>query len=148
MKVLQFAFSGDPENLYLPHNYEPNYVVYTGTHDNDTTLGWLGSMGPAERTALNRYLGGPRDELNWELIRLALMSVADTAIFPLQDVLDVGSEGRMNTPGLASGNWSWRYTEEMLTATARDRLKELTEVYGRAPRPPKAKAEAKVDSEA
>jgi 4-alpha-glucanotransferase len=144
MKVLQFAFSGEPENLYLPHNFERNCVVYTGTHDNDTTLGWLRTMGQEELTAVRRYLGRHRDELNWELIRLALMSVADTAIIPLQDVLDVGSEGRMNTPGRASGNWSWRYTEGRLTAAASDRLKELTEVYGRAPRPPEAEADSEV----
>jgi len=133
MKVLQFAFSGDPENLYLPHNFERNCVVYTGTHDNDTTLGWLSTLGQKERTALRRYLGPRCDELNWELVRLALMSVAQTAIFPLQDILGVGSEGRMNTPGRASGNWGWRFSEGMLTAALRDRLKELTETYGRAP---------------
>jgi 4-alpha-glucanotransferase len=132
MKVLQFAFSGDPDQPYLPHNFERNCVVYTGTHDNDTTLGWFSTAGEEERIALRRYLGGRGDELSWELIRLALMSVAHTAIFPLQDVLSVGSEGRMNTPGRASGNWAWRYSQGMLTTAACDRLKALTEVYGRA----------------
>jgi 4-alpha-glucanotransferase len=136
MKVLQFAFSGDPDHPYLPHNFERNCVVYTGTHDNDTTPGWLGTLSESERTALRRYLGGHWTELNWELIRLALMSVAHTAIIPLQDVLGVGSEGRMNTPGRASGNWGWRYTQSMLTPALSKRLKELTETYGRAPRPP------------
>ncbi len=131
MKVLQFAFSGDPTNLYLPHNFEQNCVVYTGTHDNDTTLGWLNTTSESDRTALHRYLGDRVHELNWELIRLAFMSVAHTAIVPLQDVLSVGSEGRMNTPGRASGNWGWRYSQAMLTAAARDQLKALTESYGR-----------------
>jgi 4-alpha-glucanotransferase len=132
MKVLQFAFSGDPDHPYLPHNFERNCVVYTGTHDNDTTLGWFGMAREQERKALRQYLGSQSAELNWELIRLALMSVAHTAIFPLQDVLGVGSEGRMNTPGRASGNWGWRYSQDMLTAAVCDRLKALTEVYGRA----------------
>ena len=133
MKVLQFAFSGDPDHPYLPHNFERNCVVYTGTHDNDTTLGWLRTAGEQERNALHQYLGDRSEMLNWELIRLALMSVADTAIFPLQDVLGLGSEGRMNTPGRASGNWGWRYSQDMLTAAACDWLKTLTEIYGRAP---------------
>jgi 4-alpha-glucanotransferase len=132
MKVLQFAFSGDPDHPYLPHNFERNCVVYTGTHDNDTTLGWLGTASEDERKAVRQDLGGRAEALNWELIRLALMSVAHTAIFPLQDILDVGSEGRMNTPGRASGNWGWRYTQDMLTPTASERLKTLTEEYGRA----------------
>jgi 4-alpha-glucanotransferase len=132
MKVLQFAFSEDPTNLYLPHNFEPNCVVYTGTHDNDTSLGWLKTNGEKERKALELYLGGHVQEMNWELIRLAFMSVAHTALVPLQDVLGVGSEGRMNTPGRASGNWGWRYTQDMLSAAASDRLKKMTEIYGRA----------------
>ena len=132
MKVLQFAFSGEPEHPYLPHNYPRNCVVYTGTHDNDTTLGWLRAISEAELSTVRQYIGGRGEALNWELIRLALMSVAHTAIFPLQDVLGVGSEGRMNTPGRASGNWGWRYTQDMLAVTASERLKTLTEVYGRA----------------
>jgi 4-alpha-glucanotransferase len=136
MKVLQFAFTGDPENPYLPHNHERNYVVYTGTHDNDTTYGWFSNAGREERIAIQRYLDSPCYGIHWELIRLALMSVARAAIFPLQDVLGVGSEGRMNTPGRASGNWSWRYTEGMLTDAVRDRLKALTGLYGRAPKRP------------
>ncbi len=146
MRVLQFAFSGDPDHLYLPHNYVPNTVVYTGTHDNDTTMGWFNAAGPAERTAVQRYLNSPAYEINWELIRLALLSVAHTAIFPLQDVLGLGSEARMNTPGRATGNWSWRYEPYALTDGIRERLRLLTEVYGRAPRPPKA-AEAAAERE-
>jgi 4-alpha-glucanotransferase len=134
MKVLQFAFSGDPDNLYLPHNYEDNCVVYTGTHDNDTTLGWLNTASEQEQAAVRRYIGGFGEESNWAMIRLALMSVARIAIIPLQDVLGIGSEGRMNTPGRASGNWGWRYTEGRLTPALSQRLRELTATYGRAPR--------------
>ncbi len=132
MKVLQFAFSDDAENLYLPHNHVQNCVIYTGTHDNDTTLGWFNNASEKERAAVKLYLGGYTQEINWQLIRLALMSVAHTALVPLQDVLGVGSEGRMNTPGRASGNWGWRYTADMLTDALRDRLKALTDIYGRA----------------
>jgi 4-alpha-glucanotransferase len=134
MKVLQFAFSGEPENPYLPYNYERDCVVYTGTHDNDTVLGWLNTASKQERAALHRYIGGSTEELNWALIRLALMSVARIAIIPLQDVLGVGSEGRMNTPGRANGNWGWRFTQAMLTPGLASRLQELTETSGRAPR--------------
>ena len=132
MKVLQFAFSGDPDHPYLPHNFERNCLVYPGTHDNDTILGWIGTVGEQERKALRQYLGGRGEALNWELIRLAFGSVANTAIVPLQDILGVGSEGRMNTPGRASGNWGWRYSPDMLTVAVSDRLKALTEIYGRA----------------
>ena len=133
MKVLQFAFGDGPNNPYLPHNHERNCVVYTGTHDNDTTLGWWKSAGKDEQEALRSYAGGSRDEPNWVMIRLALMSVAATAIIPLQDILGIGSEGRMNTPGRATGNWGWRYTEGMLTGEVATRLKALTETYGRSP---------------
>jgi 4-alpha-glucanotransferase len=142
MKVLQFAFCGDPTHPYLPHNYECNYVVYTGTHDNDTTLGWFDSASQEERTYAQKYMGVHGDQINWDMIRLALMSVANTAILPLQDVLGIGSEGRMNTPSRASGNWSWRYTEGMLTEAVRDRLEDLTEIYGRAPRDLREDADA------
>jgi 4-alpha-glucanotransferase len=136
MKVLQFAFTSDPRAMvpgFLPHNFERNCVVYTGTHDNDTTVGWYNAASGGERASVRRYLGGHCDVVNWELIRLAMMSVAHTAIFPLQDVLGIGSEGRMNTPGRASGNWGWRYVDGMLTDAVRERLKEMTETYGRAP---------------
>ena len=142
MKVLQFAFGDDAEavptgrNPYLPHNYEPDFVVYTGTHDNDTTAGWFASLGAAERAAVLRYLGkdrgiDDRDAL-WDLIRLAFASVAHWAIVPLQDVLGLGSEARMNVPGRAEGNWAWRYAEGALTRGHTARLAELTATYGRA----------------
>ena len=131
MKVLQFAFSGEADHPYLPHNYEHDCVVYTGTHDNDTTLGWYHTTSEQERSALRDYLGGSAEPVNWALMRLAFMSVAHTAIVPLQDILSTGSEGRMNTPGRAGGNWTWRYSPQMLTNAVSERLRSLTARYGR-----------------
>lgn len=134
MRVLHFAFEGSPDSPFLPHNYERNTVVYTGTHDNDTTRGWYQTCPPAERTFFKHYLGrDPGQEVVWDLIRLALASVADLAVIPLQDVLDLGSEARMNTPSKGTGNWRWRFTPGMLTDQVLDRLGYLTELYGRKP---------------
>ncbi|HPD16318.1 MAG TPA: 4-alpha-glucanotransferase [Planctomycetota bacterium] len=137
MKVLQFAFTTDGTHPYLPHRYERNCIVYTGTHDNDTTLGWYHTREAKEKAALHRYLGPMAEPVNWALTRLAYESVADVAIVPLQDVLGLGGEARMNTPGQASGNWSWRFREDALTAELRGRLLDLALAYGRkeAPRP-------------
>lgn len=141
MKILHFAFGSDPGNPYLPFNYPRNSIVYTATHDNDTTVGWFTELSndenkEYERQAFLRYLGCTSSEgIHWDLIRLALSSVADLAIIPLQDVLGLGSEARMNTPGKASGNWSWRYYSDALTDEIRDRLKTMTETYGRSPLP-------------
>lgn len=132
MKVLQFAFNGDNGNEYLPHNYERDYVVYTGTHDNDTTRGWFESCPEDERDFALKYLGTDGGEIHWDLIRLAFSSVADMAVVPLQDVLGLGSEARMNYPSRASGNWTWRYTSDMLTDDMVARLRMLAEVYDRA----------------
>ncbi len=133
MKVLQFAFGGGPDNPYLPHNYDdPNCVVYTGTHDNDTTRGWFATAPEPERAFARRYLGSSGEAVAWELLRLALASVADTAIIPLQDVLNLGSEARMNTPGAALGNWQWRVAPELLRPETAARLGELAWLYGRA----------------
>ncbi|MDI3339749.1 MAG: 4-alpha-glucanotransferase [Sphaerobacter sp.] len=131
MRVLQFAFGGGSDNPYLPHNYERNTVVYTGTHDNDTTLGWFRSCAPHEREHALRYLGTDGSDVAWDLIRLALMSIADTAIVPLQDVLELGSEARMNVPGTAAGNWEWRSVPDGLSGERARRLAVLTETYGR-----------------
>ena len=132
MKVLQFAPSG-PDNAYLPHHYEPNCVVYTGTHDNDTTRGWWATATAAEREFLARYLGQPpTDEtIASLLIRLVFSSVARTAIVPLQDILGLGSQARMNTPGTSGGNWSWRYAPAQLTTALQERLRDLTKLYSR-----------------
>jgi 4-alpha-glucanotransferase len=133
MKVLQFAFDGNGTNPYLPHNYtDPRCVAYTGTHDNDTTLGWFHSSPPERQVAILRYLGRMNSpELHWDMIRLAFSSVAYMAIVPLQDILGLGSKGRMNTPGQSEGNWLWRYQPGALNSSLSARLAELTHTYGR-----------------
>ncbi len=136
MKVLQFAFAADASDPYLPHNYPRNSVVYTGTHDNDTTAGWYAQAPEAERDFVRRYLGRGDDNVPWEFLRLAIASVADLAIFPLQDALGLGSDARMNTPGQASGNWSWRVTWDDVPPWLADQLRELARVYGRLPAGP------------
>jgi 4-alpha-glucanotransferase len=136
MKVLEFGFS-DPKNEHLPHNFMTAHcVVYTGTHDNDTARGWWASAKAGERRFAKRYLGRPTlrgAEISWELIHLAMRSVAKLAIVPLQDLLNLGSEARMNRPGVELGNWGWRYQPHQLTDAIQERLGELTTVYGRAP---------------
>jgi 4-alpha-glucanotransferase len=134
MKVLQFAFGVGPDEPYQPHNYLPHCVVYTGTHDNDTTAGWWSTESEQLRHHVRLYLGRDGSNISWDFIRLALASVAETAIIPLQDVLALGSAARMNTPGRASGNWSWRYTPDMLSSSLVEQLRVLTELYGRAPK--------------
>jgi len=147
MAILQFAWGSDPQgSTFLPHNYERRLVAYTGTHDNDTTVGWWTSgVGDSTRTHeeverehdfVRRYMNTDAREIQWDFIRTLLASVADVAIVPLQDVLGKGSEARMNVPARASGNWRWRFTAEELTGEAERRLRLYTETYGRArPRP-------------
>ncbi|GBE94795.1 4-alpha-glucanotransferase [Nostoc cycadae] len=135
MKVLQFAFGSDPGNPFLPFNYSQNFVVYTGTHDNDTTVGWFDKANDYEKRNFLLYLGCISPEgVHWDLIRLALSSVANQAIIPLQDVLGLGTDARMNFPSVAEGNWGWRYHSDVLTKEVGDRLKTLTQLYGRAPK--------------
>jgi 4-alpha-glucanotransferase len=130
MKVLQFAFSG-PENQYLPHNYRSaNCVVYTGTHDNDTTCGWWKSASGEEQALARRYLDREAPETR-DFIRLAMSSVADLAVFPMQDLLGLGSESRMNRPGEPEGNWRWRMRREALTPKLSSYLRNLAELYNR-----------------
>ena len=133
MKILQFAFGGDAHNPYLPHNYfDSQYVVYTGTHDNDTTCGWFHSTSPETQASVLRYLDrATHDDLHWQLIRLAFSSVAALAVIPLQDILGLGSEGRMNLPGQPTGNWRWRYLPEALRPELGDRLADLATIFGR-----------------
>jgi 4-alpha-glucanotransferase len=131
MKVLQFAFGGDATNAFLPHNHVANAVVYTGTHDNDTTRGWFEAAGDAERESVRRYVGDGERDIAWQLIRLASMSVARIALFPLQDVMSLGSDARMNRPGSTAGNWDWRFTWEELPASSAARLAEFARTYGR-----------------
>ncbi len=131
MRVLQFAFGGDAGNPHLPHNYTRDLVVYTGTHDNDTTLGWYASCDEELQHKVRIYTGTDGREINWTLIRLAMNSVADTAIFPLQDVLGLGSEARLNRPGQPYGNWAWRYRHEALTDELADTLRQMAIAAGR-----------------
>jgi 4-alpha-glucanotransferase len=133
MKVLQFAFAGGGADPYLPHNYGENCVVYTGTHDNDTTRGWFDAAPEAERDFVRRYLGRGDDAVVWELVRLAYMSVARYAVVPLQDALQLGSEARMNTPGAAVGNWGWRFGEGQLEPWLAPALANMVETYNRVP---------------
>ena len=134
MKVLQFAPS-DPQNPYLPHQYEQNCVVYTGTHDNDTTRGWWATTTPDERAFLARYLDTELtdDTITWTLIRVALSTVARMAVVPLQDLFDLGSAGRTNTPGKEQDNWGWRFAGDQLTPALAARLRDLTELFARLP---------------
>jgi 4-alpha-glucanotransferase len=128
-RVLQFAFDGDPENPHLPVNYTPNTVVYTGTHDNPPTKGWHDELSADQREKLCRALGSSPSEgceIAWELIRLAWSSVAALAIAPLQDLFNLGLQSRMNIPGRAEGNWTWRATTEMMSEPAFHRLSDLT----------------------
>ena len=135
MAVLQFAFGGDAENAYLPHNYSRNCVAYSGTHDNDTTLGWYRELDQKTQDHIRRYLTVSGDEIAWDLVRAALKSCANMAIVPLQDLLSLGSEARLNTPGAPVGNWQWRYQPDQLVALQQDSapyLKDLLELYDRA----------------
>jgi len=143
MGILQFAFGTDPQAPeFKPHNYSHHFVVYSGTHDNDTTIGWWTSSGVGDgtRTAENirkerdfalQYLDTDGREMNWVFIRAIMASVADTAIVPLQDVLGLDSKARMNLPGTSSGNWRWRFRADQLTSQIAQRLRQLTLIYDR-----------------
>jgi len=149
MAILQFAFGADAQgNDFLPHNFSRNKVAYTGTHDNDTVVGWWrAGVGDSTRTAAEvdveheralTYCGGDGSAIHWDFIRTLLVSVADTAIVPLQDVLGAGPEARMNLPGRGHGNWRWRYAASDLTPDVRRRLRAITEGSGRSAPPPAA----------
>ncbi|MDT0631844.1 4-alpha-glucanotransferase [Rubrivirga sp. S365] len=131
MAVLQFAFGGDAQNAYLPHNHRRRQVVYTGTHDNDTTAGWWAAAPPEVRAHVERYLGPSAESVPRRLVRAAWASVADLAVVPVQDMLGLGSDARMNTPGEAAGNWAWRLTSDQLDALPTEWLRNLTETTGR-----------------
>ena len=143
MAILQFAFGTDPQAPdFKPHNYPRNRVVYTGTHDNDTTVGWwTGDVGHTTRTEaeienerehVRQYLGTDGRDVHWDFIRAVLGSVADTAIVPAQDLLGLGSEARMNRPGTIGGNWQWRLRPKQLTPAVLQRLADMTAMYDRS----------------
>ena len=133
MKILQFAFGDPGAHIYLPHRYQPDSVVYTGTHDNDTTLGWWESCQPHERRFASALMGEAADGINWAMIRLAQSSTANLCVVPLQDVLSLGSDGRMNVPSSSEGNWSWRYQRGALRSELAGKLATLAEVTDRLP---------------
>ena len=132
MRILQFAFAGDASDRFLPHNHEPDTVVYTGTHDNDTTAGWWASATDRERQMARGYLATDGHDMPWTLIRAAMASVADTAVHPMQDVLALPSDCRMNHPGQESGWWGWRFQWSQVQSWHAQRLAELSRLYGRS----------------
>lgn len=132
MKVLQFAFDGGSDNVHLPHNYSPDSVAYTGTHDNDTLRGWFDSASSMERNYASRYSRADAKDIAWEMIALAWASVARWAIAPLQDLLELDTRARMNVPGTTSGNWVWRAREGQYGAGLAARIREMNLMYGRA----------------
>ncbi len=131
MRILQFAFAADAKNNFLPHNYIANTVVYSGTHDNDTTIGWFKSATEREREFVKKYVGTDGKEIQWDLIRIAAQSVAVMAVFPMQDVLGLGTEARMNMPGHALGNWSWRFVWDQVQHWHALKLYEITALTNR-----------------
>jgi 4-alpha-glucanotransferase len=133
MLILQFAFDGQNDNPYLPHNHTEDSVVYTGTHDNDTTTGWFDSLPEWKQHQVMRYLGFPQEPLPWPLIESAYASVARQAIIPLQDIFALGSEHRMNVPGVSEGNWRWRFNWSDITPELVKRLRSLVEKHARLP---------------
>jgi 4-alpha-glucanotransferase len=136
MRILQFAFDGKSENPYLPHNHEAQTVVYTGTHDNDTTRGWWDSLSEESRDYVRRYLGIEASSIHWSLIHAASASVAALSVFPMQDVLGLDATARMNCPGSSKGNWEWRFDWKQVAPWHAERLAELARLHGRTPRQP------------
>nr|WP_240544914.1 4-alpha-glucanotransferase [Ectothiorhodospira shaposhnikovii] len=131
MKILQFAFEGGSANPYLPHHHQENSVVYTGTHDNDTTLGWYAACDETLQSRVREYLGFPDESMPWPLIRSALASVSRLAVLPMQDVLELDGHHRMNTPGTQEGNWCWRFSWEQVPDSLAGHLRHLMSLYGR-----------------
>jgi len=132
MKILQFAFDSSESNDYIPHNYIKNCIVYTGTHDNDTVAGWFAAASLEDKKYMLDYLNATDNEIHWTLIRLAWSSVANTAIVPMQDLLGLGSDARMNLPGTTINNWQWRAKTSDFTTALAEKLAHLTCLYGRA----------------
>jgi 4-alpha-glucanotransferase len=137
MKLLIFAFGPDlPTNPYIPHNLDRNCVAYTGTHDNNTIRGWFeNELSPEDKQRLFQYLGRrvEPEDIHWEMIRLVMMSVADVAVFPMQDILGLGQEARMNRPASNEDNWQWRLNPNQISVALGDRLRAMTRICGRAP---------------
>ena len=133
MRILQFAFCSDSTNPFLPHNYVHHCVAYTGTHDNDTTIGWFDTCTALERQMVQTYCATDGGQINWVLIHWLMASIADVTVLPLQDILGLGTKARMNYPSRLGGNWSWRFAESELTPGTLERVRRLSECYGRLP---------------
>ncbi len=131
MRILQYGFGGDPNDLHLPHNYVRNCVAYTGTHDNETAAGWYKSANKNQRHLCRKYLRSSGRSVNWDMIAACLASIADTAVIPAQDILGLGNEARMNVPAGGGPNWQWRLQAGELDGDIADKLREMTEIYGR-----------------
>jgi 4-alpha-glucanotransferase len=131
MKILQFAFGGGADNPYLPHNHCEDSISYTGTHDNDTTLGWYNSIDDGTKHHAHQYLGSNEHSPVWMLIRTVLRTVSLMAVVPMQDLLELDGAHRMNVPGTIEGNWSWQFDWEMLNSDTAKHFRQLNELYGR-----------------
>ncbi len=131
MKILQYAFGGDPRDAYLPHNYVHHCVAYTGTHDNETAAGWYKSAAKKQHAFCRKYLNSNGRAMHWDMIRAILSSVADTAIMPMQDILGLGNEARMNVPGSGGPNWQWRLKDGEISDEISEKLRDITVIYGR-----------------
>lgn len=147
MKILQFSFTGDPDDDFLPHNYPVNCYAYTGSHDNNTALGWYQEASERERDFCRRYLAVSGEDISWSLIRTLWQSVAENVLAPMQDILSLGSQARMNLPGCASGNWQWRMLPDAINDFIKSRLYETNFLYGRLPQKEKEKHNAALESE-
>jgi 4-alpha-glucanotransferase len=132
MKILEFAFDSSEANDYIPYNYSKNCIVYTGTHDNDTVVGWFKQASEADRRQVLEYINRDAKDIHWSFVRLAWSSVANTAIVPMQDLLGLDSDARMNLPGTTGGNWKWRAKESDFPNELANALASLTNLYGRA----------------
>jgi 4-alpha-glucanotransferase len=144
MAVLHFAFGEDASNPYLLHNCRRNTVMYSGTHDNDTTLGWYQQLEESTQDHLRRYLSVSGNYISWDLVRAAIQSTANMMIVPLQDLMNLGTEARFNTPGTSTGNWQWRYLSEQMDVLQNESaayLKDLLELYGRHQQAPTKNAD-------
>jgi len=131
MKILQFAFGGVADNPYLPHHHQSDSVAYTGTHDNDTTLGWYQALDDQTKNHITDYFGRSNEDIAWQFNRIALQSVAQLAVLPMQDILALDGTHRMNVPGTTEGNWAWSFEWDQLEQDTSERLKHLNALYGR-----------------
>ncbi len=131
MRILQFAFTADTTSMFLPYNYSANTVAYTGTHDNETTRGWFETLEADIKAKVLEYFDTDEQNVVYEMVRSVIASVADTAIIPMQDVLNLGNEARMNYPGVPGGNWKWRASAEDFQPESAHELKRLATLYGR-----------------